>query len=166
MPPPPPPPSARPTICEPVCKVKVTGPPPPFRARPAPDWISPALTTVVAPLSVRTAGPWSLMICPPARFSIVATNELPTVFENTPSEPTPVARIVPLLMRVSLLPCMKTAVLPAPLVVSEPMLVIVPFPPRIETARAVDPLVVTVPLLVKLLLVCPTLVWPQAAVMP
>lgn len=74
--------------------------------------------------------------------------------------------MVPLLVRRSLLPCIYTAVLLLPEVCKVPVLEMTPFEPRIEAARALLPLVVTVPLLMMLLLACPVLVWPQAAVMP
>lgn len=112
---------------------------------------------VVAPLSVRIAGPAWLMILPPARFSMRAVNDDPAVLENTPSALTPRASIVPLLRRTPALPCMNTVLLavpPAspPVVSSVPVLVMVANWPAEKIARAPAPAVVMVPLLVKVLL--------------
>src|ERR1700721_2279630 len=106
------------------------------------------------------------MICPPARFWMGAVKLDPTVLEKTPSEPAPVAWMIPLLVSLSLLPCMYTTVLELPLVVSVLVFTTTPFWPRMDTARALLPLVVTAPLFVNMLLACPVLVWPQAADIP
>ena len=107
----PPPPLAVPMICEPVCRISVTLPLPPWMAVPPPPWIKPALVIVVAPLVERTPMPLLLMIRPPAWLLMVAVNELPSVFDTTAStlpllDAVPVVWIVPLLFSVSLLPCM------------------------------------------------------------
>jgi hypothetical protein len=73
--------------------------------------MSPAFVIVVLPLVERTPMPLLLMICPPAWFVIVAVNELPRVFDTTAStlpllDAVPVVWTVPLLISVSLLPCM------------------------------------------------------------
>ena len=79
---------------------------PPFRATPASLRISPALTIVVMPLSVRSASLCRLMIRPPARFSIRAVKLGLSVLEKTASVLRPLAWIRPLLVSWALLPCM------------------------------------------------------------
>ncbi len=54
----------------------------------------------------------------------------------------------------------------APDVDKLPLLLIVPLPPMMDAARALLPEVVTEPVLTKVLFNCPTLVCPQAAVIP
>lgn len=139
------PPFAVPTICEPVCRISVTLPLPPWIAVPPPPWISPALVIVVAPLVERTPMPLLLMILPPAWFVIVAVNELPSVFDTTASTLPPLVAL--------------------PVVWLVP-LVIVPLPPSSDAARALLLDIVTVPVLTIWLPDAPGLLCHHAAVIP
>ena len=149
-------------MLEPVCSTSELLPLPIVIAVPTLLCTSPALMIVVLPLSVRMAEPFWLMICPPARFWIVAVKLEPTVFENTASEPrrcadrAAVDQLVVVALKIS-------ALLDAPVVDSVPLLLMVPLPPRIDAARALLPEVDTVPLLINVLFNWPELVCPHAA---